>query len=95
MREELETRERQVATGRSEEETARSRLRAELDRLRQRAEEEERKARQQQRAAAAAEAAGRAGASCAPLIGLNSHGVDQPCLPPFRACTCTPRAHPG
>ena len=50
-----------MVSGRSEEETARSRLRAELERLRRRAEEEERKARQQHKAAAAADAAARAG----------------------------------
>ena len=57
MRAELEVREKRAAGDRNEEETARTRLRAELDRLRRRAEEEEKKGRQQQRDAAAAAAA--------------------------------------
>lgn len=56
LREELETREKQVNSTRSEEETTRTKLRSELERLRRRAEEEERKGRQQQQEAAAARA---------------------------------------
>ena len=57
MREKLEKREQRAAGDRNEEETARTRLRAELDRLRRRAEEEERKSRQQQQQQASAAAA--------------------------------------
>ena len=63
MREKLEKREQRAAGDRNEEETARTRLRAELDRLRRRAEEEERKGRQQQQQASAASAAAAASAS--------------------------------
>ena len=56
LREELETREKHVNSTRSEEETARTKLRSELERLRRRAEEEERKGRQHQQEAAAARA---------------------------------------
>ena len=63
MREKLEKREQRAAGDRNEEETARTRLRAELDRLRRRAEEEERKGRLQQQQASAAAAAAAASAS--------------------------------
>jgi len=56
MREELETRERRATEERSEEATARSRLKAELERLRQRAADEQRRAAEAAAAAAAAAA---------------------------------------
>jgi len=68
MREELEAREKRAYSERNEEELARARLKAELERLRKRAEEEERR-HKQQLADLAAAAAARSGAASTSDLG--------------------------
>ena len=93
MREELERREREAASGRSEEQVARARFAAELERLRERAAEKQAQRNQAVHAAAAAAQAAQSAASSAhqeqigeqlkrslkvrPLKGICCDAVDQ------------------